>query len=106
MAKITARDRPNAIARKRDEVIVPCDQLARIVKTGFEMMEAADAIKVVSEIVFAGPLQLHGCVDALRNHNRFKHEIVEKTAPKTTARASLMNDDIFFGQIQPFGDLR
>ncbi len=56
VAKITACNRPNAIIGERNKMIIPRNQLSGLVKSGFKMMESSDTIKIVSEVVFAGPL--------------------------------------------------
>src|SRR5262245_19770281 len=60
---------------------------------------------VVMEIVFAGPQQLHGYADFLRDRRRFEHVIVGEAPAEPATGAAEVHGDIAFVDFEQLGYL-
>src|SRR6266403_6163287 len=79
---------------KRHEMIFPCPQSSRSIQPAFQEMKSRRTVVVVMEIVLARPQQLDGKTRLLRNRRGLEHVIVRQPAPKSSARAFQMHNDV------------
>src|SRR5580700_1983310 len=87
-----------------NDTVMPGDKFAIVVEGGFDVMRRRRAEFSESDVVFAGPDQLHRLADRLRQADRVVHGLVVAAPAKTAAEELLVQHDVGALGLQDAGD--